>query len=141
MSINYLLFLISIPMFSCFCLVRGQSKEQDSSILVRNYCTEIGRFDLWFYDDEISGSYVLLPKESLGAIWGKLENREMKGRWIDGDGAGDIIIQFNEDFSWFTTSYRSDKNPEKWYTDSWHGQLRPDQEPKFQVNKKVYVCE
>ena len=114
---------------------------QNSSITVRNYCTEIGRFDLVFYDDEISGSYALLPKKSLGAIWGELEGLEMQGRWIDADGAGDIIIEFSQDFQHFSTSYRSDEAPDKWYKDSWNGYLRPNQDSAFTVGGKTYQCE
>ena len=112
--------------------------NNDRSIISRNYCTEIGRFDMLFYGDEISGSYALLPKRSLGAIWGKLKKLEMKGRWIDEDGKGDIIITFNQDFTFFTTSYRNDEHPEKWYEDSWHGHLRSNQNQKFSINGKEY---
>ena len=110
-------------------------------IISRKYCTEIGRFDLIFDEDEISGSYALLHKKSLGSIWGKLEGNKAVGRWIDQDGTGDIIIEFNTDFSWFTTSYRNDEHPETWYRDQWHGQLRPGDQPTFSINDKTYRCE
>ena len=116
-------------------------QKPESKPIQRNYCTEIGRFDLMFYDDEISGSYVLLPKQSTGAIWGKLNGLEFVGRWIDGDGEGDIKMTFNKDFSWFTTSYRGDDEPDKWYIDQWHGQLRPNDNSQFEKDGKVYRCE
>ena len=49
------------------------------------------------------------------------------------------LIEFNEDFSWFTTSYRNDEDPEKWYEDQWHGQLRPNDENVFEIdgNKSI----
>ncbi len=122
--------------------IATSDRHQDSEeITLRHYCTEIGRFDLLFYEDEVSGSYALLPKKSLGAVWGKLENQEMKGRWVDADGTGDIIIQFDEDLTFFSTAYRSDDEPDKWYRDSWNGHLRPDQGPKFSIEGKTYQCE
>ncbi len=110
-------------------------------MITRNYCTEIGRFDLLFYGNQVSGSYALLPKKSLGSIWGILEAQKMTGRWIDGDGEGDIIIDFNKDFSFFTTNYRSDEEPERWYTDQWHGYLRPNDNANFEAEGKKYQCE
>lgn len=65
----------------------------------------------------------------------------MVGRWIDEDGQGDIQIEFNEDFSWFTTSYRNDEHSEKWYEDQWHGHLRPNNKIEFEINDKIYKCE
>ena len=120
---------------------KNTSNPENKDITMRNYCTEIGRFDLLFYDDEVSGTYALLPKKSLGAVWGTLQDHEMKGRWIDDDGTGDIIIKFNSDFTHFSTSYRSDEDPEKWYTDSWNGHLRPDLNSSFTVKDKKYQCE
>ena len=107
----------------------------------RQYCTEIGRFDLTFYNNEVTGSYVLLPKKSTGAIWGTIDNRAFTGRWIDGDGQGDIKITFSDTFSSFSTSYRGDKDPETWYTDQWHGHLRPNTEASFEKDGKKYTCE
>ena len=94
-----------------------------------------------FDDDEVSGSYSLTPKSSLGAIWGKLEGKTMTGRWVDGDGQGEIIITFNQDYSWFTTKYRNDAHPETWYTDSWHGALKPAGQSSFERDGKTYRCE
>jgi len=65
----------------------------------------------------------------------------MRGRWIGADGKGDIIINFNEDFSHFSTSYRNDVHPEKWYSDSWNGYLRPNQNSEFRIKEKKYQCE
>ena len=96
-------------------LIQFQASDQ---VISRSYCTEIGRFEMLFDDDEVSGSYSLTPKSSLGAIWGKLEGKTMTGRWVDGDGQGEIIITFNQDYSWFTTKYRNDAHPETWYDDS-----------------------
>lgn len=115
--------------------------KEERNIVTRNYCTEIGRFDMLFYDDEISGTYVLLPKKSTGSIWGVLEDKKMIGKWIDGDGSGDIIITFNEDFSWFTTDYRNYEKPDVWYRDSWHGLLRTSDNASFEVDGKKYQCE
>ena len=114
---------------------------QDKAPVTRSYCTEIGRFEIMFDDDEVSGSYSLIPKNSLGAIWGKLEDRTVTGRWVDGDGQGEIIIQFNRDFSWFTTKYRNDAHPETWYDDSWHGALKPSGKSLFTREGKTYRCE
>ncbi len=129
--------ILATTILSC----NRQKESADSDLILRNYCTEIGRFDLLFYDDEISGSYALLPKESLGAVWGHLEGNKMEGRWVDADGTGDIIITFSDDFTSFTTSYRGDDEPEKWYTDSWTGFLRPNQDSTFVANGKTYRCE
>lgn len=131
--------ILCFMIFSAF--FNSGMKKDSANIISREYCTEIGRFDLLFYNDEISGSYVLLPKKSLGSVWGILLKDVMTGRWLDADGQGDIIITFDKDFSWFTTSYRSDDEPEKWYKDQWHGQLRPDKEPGFSIGEKNYRCE
>jgi len=90
-----MLFLLT-SIFSC--QKNNKPQPPESATVLRNYCTEIGRFDLIFYEDEVSGAYSLLPKKSLGAVWGKLENRQMIGRWIDEDGQGDIIMEFNQVF-------------------------------------------
>lgn len=111
------------------------------STISRSYCTEIGKFNMLFDEDEVSGSYSLSVKNSLGAVWGKLEGNKMTGRWFDADGGGEIIITFNEDFSWFTTKYRNDEKPETWYTDQWHGALRTGDESTFQKDGKTYRCE
>ena len=137
-QIPLVLFLILI-IFSCGEHTETQSIE--TKTLLRNYCSEIGRFDLIFYEDQVSGAYSLLPKKSLGAIWGKLKDQQMIGRWIDEDGQGDILIEFNEDFSWFTTSYRNDEHPEQWYRDQWHGHLRPEGKREFTIDGKKYKCE
>lgn len=116
-------------------------EKHHQTVISRSYCTEIGRFEMLFDEDEVSGSYSLIPKNSLGAIWGKLKGNTMTGRWVDGDGRGEIIITFNHDFSWFTTQYRSDKHPETWYDDSWHGALRPEGKSVFERDGKTYRCE
>jgi hypothetical protein len=136
---NLILLFILLSIFACQNNTKPQPPESET--LLRNYCTEIGRFDLIFYEDEVSGAYSLLPKKSLGAVWGKLENRQMIGRWIDKDGQGDILIEFNQDFSWFTTSYRNDELPEKWYKNQWNGHLRPNNNSEFETNGKKYMCE
>ncbi|MGX1928224.1 SMP-30/gluconolactonase/LRE family protein [Flagellimonas sp. 2504JD4-2] len=116
-------------------------KHLKGKVYAKRYCTEIGRFDLLFDDDEIAGAYYLKPKNALGGIWGKLKGNVMTGRWHDADGEGDIILTFNEDFSFFTADYRADDEPEKWYKDSWHGALRPDDSISFEFNHKTYRCE
>ncbi len=124
----------------CFCSY--QSLAQDATeIVIRNYCTEIGRFDLVFYGDEVTGSYLLIPKNQLGAFWGRLDGEEITGRWVDGDGVGDIIVTFSTDFKTFRADYRSDEHPEKWYRDSWHGVLRPNEDPDFTYEGVTYRCE
>jgi len=110
-------------------------------IIERKYCTEIGRFDLLFYEKEVSGIYALLPKKSLGAVHGTLDGKVLTGRWIDADGGGDIIITFNEDYTWFTTDYRNDEDPGKWYRDQWHGALRETDETSFEKDGEKYQCE
>lgn len=117
------------------------SGVQEHSTITRSYCTEIGRFNLLFDEDEVSGAYSLIPKESLGSVYGKLEGRKVTGRWLDADGQGDIIITFNDDFSWFTTNYRNDKAPDTWYTDQWHGALKNGDKSVFQKDGKTYRCE
>lgn len=111
------------------------------AVSLKNYCTEIGRFDLLFDADEIAGAYMLKHKNALGGIWGKLEGNIMTGRWIDADGTGDIIITFSDNFAFFTADYRGDDEPDKWYRDSWHGSLRPDDSKSFEFNTKTYTCE
>lgn len=66
-QILLLVFLI-VSMFSCQNKTNIQPVE--NVILLRNYCTEIGRIDLIFYEDEVSGAYALLPKKSLGQFGG-----------------------------------------------------------------------
>ncbi len=112
-----------------------------NSVHAKRYCTEIGRFDLLFDEDEVAGAYYLKPKNALGGVWGKLNGHVMTGRWHDADGAGDIVITFNDDFSFFTADYRADDEPEKWYKDSWHGSLRPNDDISFDFNNKTYLCE
>ncbi|TMU54924.1 hypothetical protein [Flagellimonas algicola] len=133
------LFFCFICMFH-FAASFGQDKKENT-VISKNYCTEIGRFDLLFDNDEIAGAYYLIPKYALGGIWGKLSGKVMTGRWQDADGEGDIIITFNEDFSFFTADYRGDDEPEKWYKDSWHGSLRPNNGKNFESNGKSYRCE
>lgn len=132
--INRLLCLLFVLLFTSV-------QTTTNTTITRSYCTEIGKFQMLFDEDEVSGSYSLTPKQSLGAIWGKLEGTRMTGRWLDADGQGDIIISFNEDFSWFTTRYRNDKEPDHWYTDQWHGALRPNGKTTFEKDGKTYRCE
>ena len=119
-------------------IVRAQ---ESNTVEERNYCTEIGRFDLLFYKDEVSGSYLLIPKNQLGAIWGKLDGTKVSGRWVDADGEGDIVLIFNSDFSFFRADYRSDEDPDKWYRDSWHGAIRLTDDDQFELNGVTYHCE
>ncbi|KQC30483.1 SMP-30/gluconolactonase/LRE family protein [Flagellimonas eckloniae] len=130
--------------------IQDESKLEDYSLIIKslkpkvqakNYCTEIGRFDLLIDADEVAGSYLLIHKDALGGVWGRLKGNVMNGRWHDADGKGDIIITFTEDFSFFTADYRSDDEPEKWHKDSWHGALRPDTGTSFDFNNKTYQCE
>ncbi|MEM9648223.1 MAG: SMP-30/gluconolactonase/LRE family protein [Bacteroidota bacterium] len=111
------------------------------NVYTKNYCTEIGRFDLTFDSNEVAGAYLLKHKNALGAVWGKLEGLKMTGRWTDADGSGDIILTFTEDFSFFTADYRSDDEPKKWHIDSWHGALRPNGDISFEFNAKTFTCE
>ncbi|NAY91520.1 hypothetical protein GTQ34_06290 [Muricauda sp. JGD-17] len=115
--------------------------QEANQIKSKNYCTEIGRFDLLIDNDEVAGAYYLAHKNALGGVWGRLEGKTMRGRWHDADGKGDIIITFNEDFSFFTADYRSEDEPEKWYKDSWHGSLRPNDSTTFDFDGKTYRCE
>lgn len=116
--------------------------QEKNNILSKNYCTEIGRFDMLIDNDEVAGAYYLIHKNALGGVWGKLSGNVMKGRWHDADGKGEIIITFSDDFSFFTADYRSDDEPEKWYKDSWHGSLRPNKNASsFESNSKTYRCE
>jgi hypothetical protein len=108
---------------------------------VQNYCTEYGRFDMLFYNDQISGSYQLLEKSSLGSIWGTLEDSVMTGRWMDGEGTGDIVITFNEGFLWFEVKYNNDQDPDNWIEDEWHGGPRPEKLVVFYRDGIKYVCE
>ncbi|WP_420603345.1 SMP-30/gluconolactonase/LRE family protein [Flagellimonas sp.] len=118
----------------------GKSIEK-SAVFSKRYCTEIGRFDLAFDDDEVAGAYYLKHKNALGSIWGRLTDNAMTGRWHDADGEGDIIITFTNDFSFFTADYRADDEPDKWYKDTWHGALRPNDNTSFEFNGKTYNCE
>jgi len=122
--------------------LKGQAQNKEkNTVLSKNYCTEIGRFDLLIDNDEVAGSYLLIHKNALGGIWGRLNGNVMKGRWHDADGKGDIIITFERDFSFFTADYRSDAEPHKWYKDSWHGTLRPNANTSFKSNGKDFKCE
>jgi len=132
---------IFTALIACFFSCNKHLKKNARNILARNYCTEIGRFDLLFYEDEISGSYLLLPKKSLGAVWGKLEGLKMRGRWIDEDGKGDIVIIFDQNFEAFSTSYRNDEHLEKWYTGSWNGHIRKNSNAEFSIDKKKFRCD
>lgn len=135
-SLFYSLFFLMIS--TPFLTAQEQKKNV---VLSKNYCTEIGRFDLLIDNDEVAGSYLLIHKNALGGVWGKLKDNIMTGRWHDADGKGDIVITFTDDFSFFTADYRSDNNPDKWYKDSWHGSLRPNNESSFENNNKIYTCE
>lgn len=128
------LLIIMISLFPLNAQVENQVKS-------KSYCTEIGRFDLLFDSDEIAGSYLLKHKNALGGIWGKLEGHIMTGRWLDADGQGDIILTFNDDYSFFAADYRADDEPEKWYKNTWHGALRPDDKAVFTREDKTYTCE
>nr|WP_299343475.1 hypothetical protein [Allomuricauda sp.] len=121
--------------------LNSNPKSNKTGVVSKNYCTEIGRFDLLIDEDEVAGSYYLINKKALGGVWGRLNGNIMKGRWHDADGKGDITITFTDDFSFFTADYRSDDEPEKWYRDSWHGTLRTSAEPYFDFNNKTYRCE
>ncbi len=129
--------------FIAFLLIAvGRAYGQEKNILLaKQYCTEIGRFDLLIDDDEVAGAYYLKPKNALGGVWGKLQGNIMTGRWHDADGKGDIIITFEDDFAFFTADYRSDDDLEKWYKDSWHGALRTTTEASFERNGQRYQCE
>ncbi|MDC6366354.1 MULTISPECIES: hypothetical protein [Flavobacteriaceae] len=127
-----------ILFFIAFQFIKAQEKNV---VQAKNYCTEIGRFDLLIDNDEVAGSYYLIHKNALGGVWGILTDHVMKGRWHDADGKGDIIITFNDDFSFFTADYRNDDEPEKWYKNSWHGALRPNSSNEFEFNGKTYRCE
>ncbi|UJH68928.1 hypothetical protein [Allomuricauda sp. SCSIO 65647] len=119
-----------------FCVAQEENK-----LIAKNYCTEIGRFDLLIDNDEVAGAYYLIHKNALGGVWGRLKGNVMTGRWHDADGKGDIIITFESDFSFFTADYRSDDEPEKWYKDSWHGSLRPNKASQFTAKGKTFKCE
>ncbi|MBO0320847.1 hypothetical protein J0X14_00950 [Muricauda sp. CAU 1633] len=127
--------------FGLMCQLFYAQSEEQNTVMSKNYCTEIGRFDLLIDKDEVAGAYYLIHKKALGGVWGRLKDQVMTGRWHDADGKGDIVITFNQDFSFFTADYRSDDEPEKWYKDSWHGSLRPDTSASFDVKDKTYRCE
>ena len=136
---------MKLKILRCFLilviLTQFAMAQEKNEVQAKNYCTEIGRFDLLIDKDEVAGAYYLKHKNALGGVWGRLTDHVMKGRWHDADGKGDIIITFNDDFSFFTADYRSDDEPDKWYKDSWHGALRPDSETTFEIEGKRYVCE
>lgn len=121
--------------------LNSNPESNKTSVVSKNYCTEIGRFDLLIDENEVAGSYYLIHKKALGGVWGRLNGTTMEGRWHDADGKGDITLTFSEDFSFFTANYRSDDEPEKWYRDSWHGTLRISSESSFVFNNKTYRCE
>lgn len=95
-----------------------------SEFTTRSYDTEFGRFDLWFHNDQISGSYEIKPKNIIGSIWTIMDGSVASGRWTDPDGTGDIILTFQSGFDQFTADYRSDNQPDLWYRDQWHGTIR-----------------
>ncbi|UII81423.1 hypothetical protein [Flagellimonas sp. CMM7] len=130
--------LFFLMLCSQFLVAQNQEKN---TVLSKNYCTEIGRFDLLIDNDEVAGSYLLIHKNALGGVWGRLKDTIMTGRWHDADGKGDIIMTFSKDFSFFTADYRSDDEPEKWYKNSWHGAIRPNSNNSFDFNNKTYRCE
>lgn len=105
-------------------LVLHPSKAQ-SQVLEHNvYDTEFGRFDLWILGDQLTGSYEIAPKSIIGSMWATLDGSTATGRWTDPDGSGDIVLVFEDGFRKFSADYRSDDNPDKWYRDQWHGDLR-----------------
>ncbi|SNY95165.1 SMP-30/gluconolactonase/LRE family protein [Flagellimonas pacifica] len=122
-------------------LAGNDKNDEKSTVMSKRYCTEIGRFDLLFDDDEIAGAYFLKHKNVLGGIWGKLKGNVMTGRWHDADGEGDIIITFTDDFLFFAADYKADDEPNKWYKDTWHGALRPNDNTSFEFNGKTFRCE
>lgn len=129
-----------VPLLALGHVAQGQDHE-NQKVYSKNYCTEIGRFDLLIDEDEVAGAYLLIHKNALGGVWGRLKGNVMTGRWHDADGKGDIVITFKNDFSFFTADYRSDDEPEKWYKDSWHGALRNSDADSFEADGKSYRCE
>ena len=117
------------------------SSNLQTGIIQRRYCTEVGPFDLLFDSDEIAGAYAILPKNILGASWARLNGFKAIGRWHDPDGKGDIHFEFSPDWTFFTTDYRADDEPEVWYRDQWHGALMPSGNPEsFTKDGGTYRC-
>lgn len=107
--------LLSVMLyFSCSSLCAQE-------VILKSYDTEFGRFNLWIKGNQVSGSYEIKPKEIIGSIWATLDGPIATGRWIDPDGSGDIILNFEAGFDRFRADYRGDKDPETWYRDQWHG--------------------
>ena len=113
---------IQLLLFS-FLLIQHHAYSQ-SEIKHRVYDTEFGRFDVWVYGNQVTGSYEIAPKEIIGSILTELNESKAVGRWTDPDGQGDIEITFEDGFQKLHADYRSDNDPDKWYRDQWHGVLR-----------------
>ena len=117
MTLRQVFLLLAI--LSIHSILIGQNKIDH-----RIYDTEFGRFDLWIYGDQVSGTYQIKPKNIIGSVYGSMKENEIQGRWKDPDGEGDIILLLEEEMKLFTANYRSDKEPDNWYIDQWHGVLQ-----------------
>ena len=113
----------------------------------RRFCTAIGSFDFQFYGDEVVGSYVILTRDRIGSFYGKkneagpeTDRNRFAGRWMDGDGEGDLFVDFSSDYLTFETQYRSDQEPETWYTE-WSGARRLGSGHEFDSGGTRYRCE
>ncbi len=102
-------------------IILGPVCRAQTEIQYKVYNTEFGRFDLWFHGKQITGSYKINPKDIIGSIITELDGLIAEGRWKDPDGTGDIVLIFEEGLEKFRADYRSDKEPDKWYRDQWHG--------------------
>ena len=123
--------------------------ESSRSPVRRRFCTEIGSFDFLFYRDQVVGNYLILPRHRIGTFFGTQKvdvvgddegPLRVEGRWIDPDGEGDLLIEFSRDFLGFTTRYRSDREPETWYT-NWGGARRRGAGSGFVTAGTRYQCE
>ncbi len=103
---------------------RRVPSERRSSATTLAYCTPHGEFVVEFRPQRVVGRYVIAPKGIDGTFSGALDGRRVRGRWSDRDGAGDIVIDFTDDWASFSADYRNDAEPEVWHR-GWLGALRP----------------
>ena len=106
----------------------------------RYYCTQYGPFFFRHDGDKMAGVFAILTNRDLGAVVGTIEERSFSGRWFEVDSAGDIKIEFSNDWTSFDAAYAIDGEPNAWRR-GWVGRLRSGDSPtSFEEGGVTYRC-
>jgi hypothetical protein len=130
------------PMLHLFVLaslsVLAWPGSEEKTPITRQYCTAVGGVFLTFHGDRVEGTYqVLTPRKRInGIIRGKMVNNYIEGRWIDPDGAGQILAVFHEGHAGVSMLYNSDEHPEYWYS-VWKGKAKG----QLGAGETGWICE